>query len=614
MQKQKPIFFLYVLSIALVTVGLISSYSIQNFFSDMPKAFAQSNTPSKEENSDNPYKNGKLPSNSEYNNQSEQFLKNLSIPLNKTLTQINNTFTGFENDQKDNWITANHDIFYTRNSNQTTIGKDNVKDLQVKWILNTPNPIENPPLIVGDTGYAEDNKANVIAFDIKTGLNLWTINIGEGGTIHGMTYDHGILFAPNGHSSSIVAINASTGKVMWKSPKLAPEGIGYHVVNPPIVWKNFVIAGSAGGDLPTEKGIVQGNVTALDRSNGKVLWNFKTTTGDWVKPEKVPPNGGATSWSGGAFDPNTGILYLPTGNPTPDFTVNTRPLPNKYSNSVIALNITNGKLIWSTPFVAEGTVLNVSLPNATSHDYDVAWGTNLVTIKDNNTQKNIVIGTDKRGDIIAMDAKTGKPLWTKTIGTIYRDNVLPAPPPNGSGSVWPGTQYGVESYSATDNDTLYVASSSMGFNYFLENKTSNYGYLVPALDDIKNGIGNGTITAIDIKTGKTKWTHPTEFPTWVSPLVTNGIVFSGHVTATGTPYTVNVFGAAINTPKIPSGIIMALDKSTGKKLWEFNVGAPIGIGGPSVGHGMLFVTTAPPAEIKVQNSGSIVAFGLPNNK
>ena len=46
-----------------------------------------------------------------------------------------------------------------------------------------------------------------------------------------------------------------------------------------------------------------------------------------------------------------------------------------------------------------------------------------------------------------------------------------------------------------------------------------------------------------------------------------------------------------SAPLVPSGIIFALDKDTGKKLWEFNVGTPIGIGGPSVGNGMLFVTT-----------------------
>ena len=40
------------------------------------------------------------------------------------------------------------------------------------------------------------------------------------------------------------------------------------------------------------------------------------------------------------------------------------------------------------------------------------------------------------------------------------------------------------------------------------------------------------------------------------------------------------------------------------------MGAPPGIGGPSIGHGMLFVTTGSP-EIPINKGGDIVAFGLP---
>ena len=100
--------------------------------------------------------------------------------------------------------------------------------------------------------------------------------------------------------------------------------------------------------------------------------------------------------------------------------------------------------------------------------------------------------------------------------------------------------------------------------------------------------------------------------TWVSPLVINGIVFSGHITEFGYPYPVNEFGAATDTPRIPSGIVLALDKDTGERLWEFNVGAPVGIGGPSAGNGMFLVTTGIPAEVPAHEAGSIVAFGLPN--
>ncbi len=593
--------------LALTVAGLLVTASLVSITSTK-LVFGQGQEPKNISESSNPKANEKLPSNSLYNQMAEKMINETSKPQNVTLSSSNVTDTALESKDTDNWITTNHDIYYTRNSNQTVIGKDNVNKLQVKWIFNNENYIENSPLIVGDKVYALDNGGRVLALNADTGLNLWKVETGGEGTLHGMTYDSGVLFVPTGEKSTVMAIAADDGKVLWESKKLAPEGIGYHDVNPPIVWKDYVIAGSAGGDLPTHKGIVQGNITALNRTNGEILWNLRTTIGDWVTPDKVPPNGGGTTWSGASFDPETGILYLPVGNATPDFNATTRPEPNKYTNHMLAIDITTGKIKWATPFIEQGTVLNVSLPD--THDWDLSWGSTLSKVKfDNGTEMKIIIGTDKRGDIMAMNAENGNPLWWTVLGTVYNDNSIPRV--NGSGEVWPGTQYGVEDYHAVDNDTAYFATSSMGFNFFVNATDPNEGRLIPAINSIENGIGNGTITAIDIASGNIKWQYDTDFPTWASPLVTNGIVFSGHVTPMGKPYTVNVFGAPIHTPIEPSGIVMALDKDTGKLLWEFNVGSPVGIGGPSIGHGLLLVPTGVPAETLAQKGGSIVAFGLP---
>jgi alcohol dehydrogenase (cytochrome c) len=270
---------------------------------------------------------------------------------------------------------------------------------------------------------------------------------------------------------------------------------------------------------------------------------------------------------------------------------------------MIAVNISNGNLVWATPFIAEGTIFSDVKKIPDTHDWDTSWGSSISSLKyDNGTSRKVVVGHDKMGHVMAMDAATGEEIWWKTIGTTHRTYAMPSP--NGSGEVWPGPQYGVEAYSAVDNDTVYAASSSMGFNYFTDRKLG--GHAVPLLDSIINGVGNGTITAIDVKTGNIKWQYPTSFPTKVSPLVTNGVVFSGYFTSNGKPYTADEYGNPKITPLESSGILVAFDKDSGKKLWEFNVGAPIGVGGPSVGNGMLFVPVDrihPPAE-----AGAIVAF------
>lgn len=91
-------------------------------------------------------------------------------------------------------------------------------------------------------------------------------------------------------------------------------------------------------------------------------------------------------------------------------------------------------------------------------------------------------------------------------------------------------------------------------------------------------------------------------------------VFSGTITAvrnkeTGVTYLFGDYGAPNETSLIVSGILRAFDAETGKELWEFNVGAPIGIGGPSIGDGMLLVPTGNLLEA-AGPGGYIVAFWL----
>jgi outer membrane protein assembly factor BamB len=96
-------------------------------------------------------------------------------------------------------------------------------------------------------------------------------------------------------------------------------------------------------------------------------------------------------------------------------------------------------------------------------------------------------------------------------------------------------------------------------------------------------------------------------------LVTNDIVFAGYI-----PFTEKTKGKATNQhiTTTKSGVILALDKETGEKLWEYNVDAPIGQVGPSIANGMLFVPTGKiqgqPKDTSLRGGkGSIIAFGLP---
>ena len=142
-----------------------------------------------------------------------------------------------EKNKKNDWIFVNHDTYGTRNSNQTTIGKDNVDKLEIKWSLLNDFEIQDPPIIIGDEGYVQDYAGNILAFDIRTGHIIWKISAGGGPTM-GLAYDSGIIYASTASNASIVAVNATDGKITWESEMLGDPKVGYSIDASPIIWKD----------------------------------------------------------------------------------------------------------------------------------------------------------------------------------------------------------------------------------------------------------------------------------------------------------------------------------------------------------------------------------------
>ena len=182
-----------------------------------------------------------------------------------TLSNQSYSDLGTELRNVNNWITVNHDVYGTRNSPQTIINKNNVAMLQLKWRLINDAEIQDPPIVIGDRGYVQDYAGAVIAFDTHTGEVIWKLQAGTGPTM-GLAFNDGIIFASTAYNANVLAINATSGKVVWKSHVLGDSKAGYNIPTFPIVWRNYVIVGSAGHD-DTSSGVVtvRGNITALSR-------------------------------------------------------------------------------------------------------------------------------------------------------------------------------------------------------------------------------------------------------------------------------------------------------------------------------------------------------------
>lgn len=421
------------------------------------------------------------------------------------------------------WNNTNYDPTMSRNSPQTTINSTNVNQLVVKWKFKTNASVENSPLIIGNTTYLQNNIMQVFALNLLTGQLLWTYDpkVKSNTASHGISYENGIIYAPTGSNGAVMALNASNGQLIWKSPLIDSQK-NYYNPSPPIIWKNYIIVGGGGGDIAPLKG----SITALNKITGKIVWKITTCVGSWVTGAKAALNGGGAVWSGGSIDQTKGIIYLPAGNPSPDYSAATRPGNTSYTNCMLAVNITNGHIIWATPFIQVGTVLNVQLPDI--HDHDISWGSELVTV----SSSKLVIGHDKFGDVMAMNANTGKPLWWLNLHSI--DGATP-------------TDSIFNYYSAADSNTLYVQS--------------------------RPTTGAGTIIALDLLTGKLKWKYKVNAQI-TSPLISNGMIFTGNKY-----YNIN------------SSMMMVLNKLTGAFIWQTDVGSSITQGGPSIGQGMLLVPT-----------------------
>ncbi|MGH9983870.1 MAG: PQQ-binding-like beta-propeller repeat protein, partial [Nitrososphaeraceae archaeon] len=188
-----------------------------------------------------------------------------AIALSPYVMMVHATMTGnnIPNSSDDEWVTVNHDLYGTRSSNQTIINEENVDSLRIKWQIVNNFEIQEPPIIVGNIGYVQDYAGNVIAFNIENGRVLWNVRVGYGPTM-GLSYDDGLIFSSTASNGTVVALNATDGRSKWESQTLGDTAVGYSIDSFPIVWNDYVLAGSGGSGLPPGPGMVKGNVTALN--------------------------------------------------------------------------------------------------------------------------------------------------------------------------------------------------------------------------------------------------------------------------------------------------------------------------------------------------------------
>lgn len=273
---------------------------------------------------------------------------------------------------------------------------------------------ESQPLIHEGKMYVTASYSRIYALDARTGKKLWKYEhrlpegimpccdvVNRGAAIYGNVVIFGTLDA------QLVALDKDTGKVVWRD-KIDDYKAGYSYTAAPLIAEGLLLTGVSGGEF----GVV-GRVEARDPLTGKMVWsrpmieghmghtfdkdgkaidNGITGTTNATWPGETWKTGGAATWLGGSYDATTKLAYFGTGNPGP-WNSHVRKGDNLYSASTVALDVKTGQIKWHYQ----------TTPND-GWDYD---GVNEFVTFDMDG-KRVGAKADRNGFFYVNDAATGK--------------------------------------------------------------------------------------------------------------------------------------------------------------------------------------------------------------
>ena len=262
------------------------------------------------------------------------------------------------NKEPQNWLTYSGTELSQRHSLLTQITPANVKHLELQWVFQARSleKFEATPLVVDGVLYAVQAPNDVVAMDAVTGRVFWVSEyapspearvccgrVNRGLAVLGETLFMGTI---DGH---LLALDAKSGKPIW-NVTVAKAEAGYSLMHAPLVVKDKVIVGMAGGEFG-----IRGFLAAYDARTGKQEWKFNTIPGPgepghetWSGDSWM--HGGASVWVTGSYDEQLNLTYWGIGNPGPDWNSDVREGSNLYSDCVVALDADTGKLKWYFQF------------------------------------------------------------------------------------------------------------------------------------------------------------------------------------------------------------------------------------------------------------------------
>ncbi|MFO1206637.1 MAG: PQQ-dependent methanol/ethanol family dehydrogenase [Burkholderiales bacterium] len=462
-----------------------------------------------------------------------------------------------------------------RYSPLSQINTSNVQNLVPAWSFSfggeKQRGQESQPVVYNGKMFVTASYSRIFALDAKTGKKLWKYEhrlpdgimpccdvVNRGSAL----YDNLVIFFTL--DAQIVALDQESGKVVWKE-KVDDYAAGYSLTAAPLIVKDMVISGISGGEFG-----VLGRVEARDAKTGKLVWSRPTVEGNMghkdgkengitgttnkTWPGDLYKTGGAAPWNNLTYDPDTNLIYVGTGQPAP-WNSWLRPGDNLYSSSTVAIDPGTGKIVWHF--------------QNTPHDgWDFDGVNEFVTFKGKDGR---VLGgkADRNGFFFVNDAKTGKLVsafpfvkkitWAKEIDLktgrpVYVDDNRPGDPAKGADGKKGTVVFSAPSFLGGKNQQPMAYSPDTGYFY------------VPANE-----------WGMDI------WNEPVSYKKGAAYL--------------GAGFTIKT----INDDYI--GVLRAIDPASGKIVWEEKNYAPLWGGAMTTKGGLVFYGT-PEGEFRALDAKS----------
>jgi alcohol dehydrogenase (cytochrome c) len=454
------------------------------------------------------------------------------------------------------------------------ITTENAAKLKPVWTLVT-GQVEGhqaPPIVKDGVMFVATPGNQVLAIDAKKGDILWRFKRpipDDMLLLHPTSRGAGLLgdkvyFAAA--DAVLVALDAKTGKEVWKAP-VEDYTRGYYMSLAPLVADGKVIVGVSGGELG-----VRGFVAAFDAETGKPAWKTYTVPAPgepgsetWPKGDQWKTGGGSV-WITANYDPETNISFWGTGNGGP-WMGDQRPGDNLYTSSVIGLDTATGKIkgfhqyhpndSWDWDEVSPPILVDYQHDGKTVKGLvDVARDGYLWMLERSGDKINFVDGKPfvKQNVFGKLDPETGRPEINpgRQPGTGTKADFCP--------SLWGGKDWPPVAYSPKTRLLYIPANENLCGTITGEPVTYTPGqryvgatstmYIAPGADHI------GELQAWNLDTGQKVWSHPFGMSQLWGPVLATGggVLFAG---GTNDRY------------------FRAFDASNGKTLWEFRTGSGV---------------------------------------